>query len=616
MGALTRSLVAAGIVAGAVALTAKRNNARKFPGKTDAVSVGPGQTDSSRANQDHYDVLVIGSGFGGSVTALRLTEKGYRVGVLEAGRRFNDEDFAKTSWRLNKFLWAPKLGLKGIQRIHVLKDVMVLAGAGVGGGSLVYANTLYVPPDKFFEDQQWGHIADWKEELAPYYEQAKRMLGVRINPTVTAADKVMKSVADDMGVGDTFSLTPVGVLFGDNPGEDIEDPFFGGVGPNRKACIECGECMTGCRHNAKNTLPKNYLGLAESAGATVHPLTTVTGFEQSGTGTWTVEVEKSGTWFGAGRRTLTADQIVVAAGAFNTQRLLHRMRDTGKLPRLSPTLGHLSRTNSESLLGAIGPESGLKEGIDYSEGVAITSSFYPEPGTHIEPVRYGKGSNAMGLLTTILTDGEDGVPRWKVWAKQVAKNPVEAAKNLNVHQWSQRGIIALVMQTADNSVTVKGKRGLFGRWKMTSQQGGTPNPTWIPAANKAVRIMADKINGRAAGNMGDVIGTNMTAHFVGGVCIGDSSESGVVDAYHRAFGYDGLHVVDGATVSANLGVNPSLTITAQAERAMSFWPNKGEEDPRPALGENYRRVATVKPNSPVVPEAAPGALRLPIIEVS
>lgn len=565
---------------------------------------------------EHYDVLVIGSGFGGSVTALRLTEKGYRVGVLEAGRRFNDEDFAKTSWRLNKFLWAPKLGLKGIQRIHVLKDVMVLAGAGVGGGSLVYANTLYVPPDKFFEDQQWGHITNWKEELAPYYEQAKRMLGVRQNPTLTPADEVMKSVAEDMGVGDTFTLTPVGVLFGDTPGADIEDPFFGGVGPTRKACIECGECMTGCRHNAKNTLPKNYLGLAEAAGTTVHPLTTVTSIEQSDTGTWTIKAEKSGTWFSHDSRTFTADQVVVAAGAFNTQRLLHRMRDLGKLPRLSSTLGHLSRTNSESLLGAIGPKSGLKEGIDYSEGVAITSSFYPEPGTHIEPVRYGKGSNAMGLLTTVLTDGEDGVPRWKTWAKQVAKNPVEAAKSLNVHEWSQRGIIALVMQTADNSVTVKGKRGLFGRWKMTSQQGGTPNPTWIPAANRAVRIMANKIKGRAAGNMGDVLGTNMTAHFVGGVCIGDSAESGVVDAYHRVFGYDGLHVVDGATVSANLGVNPSLTITAQAERAMSFWPNKGEEDPRPELGSSYQRVATVAPHNPVVPEAAPGALRLPIVEVS
>lgn len=564
---------------------------------------------------DHYDVLVVGSGFGGSVTALRLTEKGYRVGVLEAGRRFNDEDFAKTSWRLNKFLWAPKFGLKGIQRIHLLRDVMVLAGAGVGGGSLVYANTLYVPPDKFFEDQQWGHITNWKEELLPYYEQAKRMLGVRMNPTMTAADKAIKSVADEMGVGETFTLAPVGVLFGDTPGADIPDPFFGGVGPTRKACIECGECMTGCRYNAKNTLPKNYLGLAEAAGATVHPLTTATSIQQAADGSWTVTAEKSGTWIHGGAREFSADHVVVAAGTYNTQRLLHRMKDTGKLSRISPMLGQLSRTNSESLLGAIGSKEQLRQGTDYSEGVAITSSFFPEPDTHIEPVRYGKGSNAMGLLTTVLTDGEDGVPRWRTWAKAVAKDPVGAAKNLNVHQWSQRGIIALVMQTLDNSVTVKGTRGLFGRWKMTSEQGGVPNPTWIPAANKAVRILAAKINGRPGGNVGDVIGANMTAHFVGGVCIADSPETGVVDPYHRVFGYDSLHVVDGSTVSANLGVNPSLTITAQAERAMAFWPNKGEDDPRPAVGDSYQRVAPVSPHNPVVPESAPAALQLPIVEI-
>lgn len=602
--------VAVALAAGAATMFAARKN-------SGAVVAHAGQQgDAASAGAEHYDVLVIGSGFGGSVTALRLTEKGYRVGVIEAGRRFNDEDFAKTSWRLSKFLWAPKLGLQGIQRIHVLRDVMVLAGSGVGGGSLVYANTLYVPPDKFFEDQQWGHITNWKEELAPYYEQAKRMLGVRMNPTMTPADEAMKAVADDMGVGETFTLAPVGVLFGDEPGAEIPDPFFGGVGPSRNACIECGECMTGCRHNAKNTLPKNYLGLAENAGATVHPLTTVTSLQQSPGGSWTVKTEKSGSWVNGGAKEFTADHVVVAAGTYNTQRLLHRMRDTGKLPQLSSTLGQLSRTNSESLLGAIGTKEQLAAGTDYSEGVAITSSFYPEPDTHIEPVRYGKGSNAMGLLTTILTDEYSGTPRWQTWAKEIAQDPLAAAKNLNVHKWSQRGIIALVMQTLDNSVTVTGKRGLFGRWKMTSEQGGVPNPTWIPAANQAVRVLANKINGRPAGNLGDVFGATMTAHFVGGVCIGDSAETGVVDPYHRVYGYDGLHVVDGSTVSANLGVNPSLTITAQAERAMSFWPNKGEDDPRPAAGASYQRVATVKPHHPVVPEAAPGALRLPIVEVS
>ncbi len=562
-----------------------------------------------------YDVLVVGSGFGGSVSALRLTEKGYRVGVVEAGRRYEDKDFAKTSWRLRQFLFAPKLGLQGIQRIHFLRDVIVLAGAGVGGGSLVYANTLYVPPDKFFKDKQWAHITDWKAELAPYYEQATRMLGVTKNPTMTPADVAMKAVADDMGVGETFTLTPVGVFFGAPAGETVPDPFFGGVGPERTGCIECGECMTGCRHNAKNTLVKNYLGLAEKFGAEVLPLTTVRGIRNV-RGQWAIDVERSGNWLGKGRRTITADHVIMAAGTFNTQKILHRMKDTGHLPKLAPSLGHLSRTNSESLIGAVSKVPPSKGGQDFTKGVAITSSFFPEPHTHIEPVRYGKGSNAMGLLATILTDQEDGVPRWKTWARELAADPIAAAKSMNVHGWSQRTVIALVMQTLDNSITVSGGKGLLGRWKLTSRPGdGDPVPSWIPSANKAVRILANKINGTPMGNLGDIANASMTAHFVGGCAIGDSPETGVVDPYHRAFGYDGLHIVDGSAITANLGVNPSLTITAQAERAMAMWPNKGEVDPRPPIGQDYQRVNPVAPHHPVVPTSAPGALRLPIIEV-
>ncbi len=561
-----------------------------------------------------YDVVVVGSGFGGSVTALRLTEKGYRVGVLEAGRRFTDADFAKTSWRLRKFLWAPKLGLTGIQRIHVLKDVIVLAGAGVGGGSLVYANTLYVPPDAFFEDRQWANITDWKAELAPYYEQATRMLGVTKNPYMTPADDAMLAVATQMGVEDTFTLAPVGVFFDAAAGQTVPDPFFGGKGPDRTGCIQCGECMTGCRYNAKNTLPKNYLALAEGAGAKIHPLTTVTSIRPVGGG-WAIDVEKSGTWLGRGQRTFTANHVVMAAGTYGTQRLLHYMKDTGRLPRISPTLGKLSRTNSESLIGAIGTKD---PSTDYTRGVAITSSFFPDPVTHIEPVRYGKGSNSMGMLSTVLTDEEPGVPRWKTWARTIAKDPVGAVKLMNVHGWSQRAVIALVMQTLDNSVTVTGGKGLLGRWKLTSHQrdGGTPPPTWIPAANEAVRILAKQMGGTPAGNLGDVIQAPMTAHFVGGCVIGSSAETGVVDPYHRAYGHRGLHIVDGSSVTANLGVNPSLTITAQAERAMAMWPNKGEADTRPELGEGYVPVNPVAPRSPVVPGAAPGALRLPIIKVS
>ncbi len=373
--------------------------------------------------------------------------------------------------------------------------------------------------------------------------------------------------------------------------------------------------MTGCRHNAKNTLVKNYLGLAEKFGAEVLPLTTVRGIRNV-RGQWAIDVERSGNWLGKGRRTITADHVIMAAGTFNTQKILHRMKDTGHLPKLAPSLGHLSRTNSESLIGAVSKVPPSKGGQDFTKGVAITSSFFPEPHTHIEPVRYGKGSNAMGLLATILTDQEDGVPRWKTWARELAADPIAAAKSMNVHGWSQRTVIALVMQTLDNSITVSGGKGLLGRWKLTSRPGdGDPVPSWIPSANKAVRILANKINGTPMGNLGDIANASMTAHFVGGCAIGDSPETGVVDPYHRAFGYDGLHIVDGSAITANLGVNPSLTITAQAERAMAMWPNKGEVDPRPPIGQDYQRVNPVAPHHPVVPTSAPGALRLPIIEV-
>ena len=560
-----------------------------------------------------FDVLIIGSGFGGSVSALRLAEKGYRVGVLEAGRRFEDAAFAATSWKLRDFLWAPKLGMTGIQRIHVLKDVVVLAGAGVGGGSLVYANTLYVPGKAFFDDPQWSGITDWAKELAPYYDQAKRMLGVTRNPTMTPSDEIMKAVAEDMGVGETFTLTPVGVYFGDGPGVTRPDPFFGGVGPERTGCIECGECMTGCRHNAKNTLVKNYLALAERAGARVYPLTTVTGVSERSGGGFTVDTVRTGSWSARRVRTLSAEQVVVAAGTYNTQRLLHRMKDDGRLPRLSSALGRLSRTNSEAILGAVAKSP---DG-DYTRGVAITSSFYPDPDTHVEPVRYGKGSNSMGLLQSILTVPVDGQPRWRTWVKEIASNPGVAASFVNVRQWSERAVIALVMQPVDNSLTLTGARTRFGRWKLaTKKHESTPAPTYIPVAHEVVRRLAAKVDGRAGGNVFENFDAAMTAHFVGGCAIGADESTGVIDAYHRVYGYPGMHIVDGAAITANLGVNPSLTITAQAERAMAMWPNKGGTDPRPAQGEVYRQVEPVAPGSPIVPEAAPGALRLPIVEVS
>lgn len=554
----------------------------------------------------HFDVLIIGSGFGGSVSALRLCEKGYHVGVLEAGRRFHDKDFPKTSWRINRFLFFPRLGLTGIQRIHALPNVLVLAGAGVGGGSLVYANTLYRPTEKYFDDPQWSRITDWKSELAPWFDQAERMLGVHVNPYFTNSDKAMKEVAEEMGVGDTFTMAPLGVYFGSQPGQIVSDPYFGGVGPERNSCLQCGGCMTGCRHNAKNTLPKNYLGLAESAGAEVFPLTTVTSIEELD-GKWVVRTRRSNSWFGR-KKVFSANQVIVAAGTFNTQKLLHRMKASGKLPKLSECLGELSRTNSESLVGAIMPNTE----IDFSHGAAITSSFFPDENTHVEPVRYGKGSNFMGLLQTAMTDGENLSARRRQWLRTLIKKPSLIATIMNVRRWSERTVIALVMQNVDSAIRVKAKRNPLGLgWRITSENDAQrPNATYIPAANETARRIAKKYGGIAGGHIGDLVNAPFTAHFVGGCVIGQSKDDGVIDPYHRVWDYPALHIIDGSTITANLGVNPSLTITAQAERAISLWPNKGDSDSRPIQGAPYVRVQPVAPRHPIVPLHAPAALRI------
>ena len=552
-----------------------------------------------------FDVVIVGSGFGGSVAALRLTEKGYKVAVLEAGRRFADKDFPKTSWRLSRFLYMPRLGLRGIQRIHVLPNVLVLAGAGVGGGSLVYANTLYKPPASYFEDKQWKHITDWDSELSPWYDQASRMLGVAQNPYFSPSDKAMKEVADQMGVGHTFKLAPLGVYFGDGNGVKSKDPFFGGVGPDRDGCLQCGGCMTGCRHNAKNTLPKNYLGLAEKAGAKVFPEHTVVKTEQLADGSWKITARKSSAWFG-GKHSFTASQVVVAAGTYNTQKLLHKMKLDGILPRISDQLGKLSRTNSEALTGSIMP----KGGTDFSKGSAITSSFFPDDHTHVEPVRYGKGSNFMGMLQTVMTDGVNIKDRRRQWLRQVITKPSLVLRIMDVRQWSERTVVALIMQNVDSAISVTGKRGIFG-YRLTSKNDSQiPNATYIPAANEVARRIAENNGGIAGGHIGDLINAPFTAHFVGGCVIGDSISSGVIDPYHRVYNYPTMHVVDGASVTANLGVNPSLTITAQAERAFSMWPNKGETDPRPAQNSQYKKVDAVFPSKPFVPKGAVGELRV------
>lgn len=544
-----------------------------------------------------YDVVVIGSGFGGSVAALRLAHKGYRVHVYEAGRRFEDDDFAKTNWNLPRYLWAPVLGCTGVQRIHRLPHVMILAGAGVGGGSLNYANTLYAPGPQFFTDRQWprltrdgsvGDATDWQAELAPHYAMAKRMLGVvEQYPAAGPVESMMRQAARDLGVGETFRLAPTGVFYGE-PGKTVPDPFFAGEGPARTGCTFCGNCMVGCRVGAKNTLVKNYLALAERRGVTIEPLRTVTEVVPRRGGGYWVTTERSGAWVKRERRRVSAEQVVCAAGTWGTQQLLHRMKHAGALPRISPRLGHLTRTNSEALDGAVAVS--VPEPMGLASGVAITTSFHLDDRTHVENVRYGPGSNLMGMLATALVPGDRPLPvRLASLIAQALRAPVRALRLASLRRWSERGVIALVMQTADNSLTLSLRRRLGGLLppRLTSAQGeGEPNPSYLPGAHRAVKAIAAQlqqasgVQAEPRGSWPEVFGIPLTAHFLGGAVVSASPTTGVIDAYHRVWGYPDLHVVDGAAVPANPGVNPSLTITAMAERAFSAWPTKGEPDQR------------------------------------
>ncbi|MDO3646324.1 GMC family oxidoreductase [Nocardia mangyaensis] len=549
-----------------------------------------------------YDVIVVGSGFGGSVSALRLTEKGYRVGVLESGRRWDADTYPKTNWNIPKAIWAPRLGLTGPQRISALGKCLVFSGAGVGGGSLIYGNTLYEPLPEFYRDRAWAHITDWKTELAPYYDQAKRMLGVVENPRLGPKDEVLLQVARTLDVADTFHRTHVGVFFNEGKeGVEVDDPYFGGVGPRRAGCIHCSECFTGCKHNAKNTTTLNYLHLAESKGAQVHPLTTVTSVAPDGQGGYRVETVQSNGWLRKQGRTFTAEQVVFAAAALGTQKLLHKLRVDGTLPALSPRLGELTRSNSEAIIGVTS-----KSRRDFAQGVAITSSIHPEPQTHVEVCTYGKGQNALFLQTVPMVDG--GAFRFLRLLLTILLHPIQFLRSQNAHGASDRSVILLVMQSLDNSLTSY----LKGRRLVTKQGGGEPNPEWIPLAHDIARRYAaesDAISGNIAT---DIFNIPATAHYIGGCTIGDSRDTGVIDGYQRVYGYPGLHIADGSAITANLGVNPSLTITAQAERAMAYWPNKGEPDPRPELGNAYQRINPVVPARPAVPASAPGALRLPV----
>jgi cholesterol oxidase len=560
-----------------------------------------------------YDVAIAGSGFGGSIAALRLTEKGYRVLVIEAGSRYRDEDFAKNSFDLKRFLFFPRIGLRGIQRIDFLRNVMVMSGAGVGGGSLVYANTLYRPPATFFKTGSWAKVADWQKLLDPYFNQAERMLGVEINPFESNSDRAIKKVADRMGFGKSYRMTPLGIFFGAKKklaeGTEVEDPYFGGKGPSRTSCINCGECMTGCRHGAKNTLVKNYLYLAEAAGAQVIADTTVTDIQEVNDGSYLISTRHSSSVGTIKPERITADQVIVAAGALGTAKLLQKVRARGRLAGMSDQLGALSRTNSESLLGVVS----RRDDIDYSEGSAITSSVFPDEHTHIEPVRYGHGSGFMAIMESVLASGKRGeAPTPLRLLGATLRNLHRMPKFYNLRKWPQRTLILLVMQARDNSLTTFAKKTLFGRTKLSSTQGyGETNPAWVKAGHDFARELARDVDGTPGAVTTEPFGIPMTAHFLGGCVIGANASEGVVDGYLRAFGQPGLHIFDGSTLSANPGVNPSLSIAAQAEWAAAHWPNKGETDRRPKLGTKFRVTEPVEPKNPVVPKRAPGALRLP-----
>lgn len=529
---------------------------------------------SARAMASDFDVVIIGSGFGGSVAALRLTQKGYKVLVLEAGARFEDNRFAKNSFDLKRFLFFPKLGMLGIQRIDFLKNVLVMSGAGVGGGSLVYANTLYRPPAQFYKTGSWVGLEDWESVLAPHFAEAERMLGVQQNPFFSAADLMVKRSAERMGFGDTFRMAPLGVKFaaeGEVPGQDVGDPYFGGDGPNRRNCINCGECMTGCRHGAKNTLVKNYLYLAEKTGAVVWPLTQVEVIKDLADGGFELAIKRTSRVGDKRPKAIFAPQVIVAAGALGSAKLLQRSRSAGNLSGMSNRIGHLSRTNSESLLGVVA----RTDEYDYSQGAAITSSVFPTEDTHIEPVRYGRGSNFMALLQSVMASGPKGqAPSPMRLVAESLKHLIRLPSLYNLRNWSERALILLVMQARDNSLTTYLKRGIFGR-KLTSKQGhGEQNPSWVAKGHEVARDLAKDMGGTAAAVIGEPFGIPLTAHFLGGCVIAADARGGVVDRHLKVFGVEGLHIFDGSTLSANPGVNPSLTIAAQAEWAASHWPAK------------------------------------------
>jgi len=522
-----------------------------------------------------YDYVVVGSGFGGSTAALRLAEKGYRVAVLECGRRYEDDDFPETTWQMPRAFWMPALKLRGMLRVSSFKDITVLSGSGVGGGSLVYSNVLLRAPERFFDDPQWAELADWRAELEDHYGEAERMLGVMRYERDGVADRLLRDVADDLGVGHTYAKPTVGVFLGE-PGKTVEDPYFGGAGPPRTGCTLCGNCMVGCRDGAKNILTKNYLYFAERRGVRIMPERLVTdirplGRSADGSEGYAVTSVTPGNALARHRRTLRARAVVVAAGTLGTNKLLQRCRLNGSLNVLSPRLGEKVRTNSESVLAVTAPD----DRFDLAESICISSSVWLDEHTHIEPVTYGTGGDFNSSMFSLLVDPGDRGTQPLRFAAAALRHPRTLLRVSRPRHWSRRTLLFIVMQSLDSSIRLRPARRLRDGTVLlqTDPDPDAPRPGPVTAAHDLARRLAEKMGGTPQASIFEsAFSIPVTAHFLGGAIIGRDADHGVVDADLNVHGYENLMICDGSVLPANLGVNPSLTITALTERAMTRIP--------------------------------------------